>query len=138
MSTFQTEEDISLVLKDIIGVCFSEKRLATWKDFFFEKESEFKDSSAEFRHSQYDVYCDFMNLIESSMQQKCDEHNITLEDFFELCRSHDSIPAVNVFNTVLTLSTTPETFFDLMRDSAKREYMFNIITSWRSYFSSRK
>lgn len=136
MSDFSVES--INILKDIIGVCFSEDKIDQWREFLIEKECDFKNNESEYSHFQYQVYRDFIEMIEVSLQEKCERNRLTLDEFFELCQSFDNIPAVNVFNTVIVLTTSPETFFDIMKDSNKREYMFGVILSWRKYFLPKK
>jgi hypothetical protein len=125
------------ILRIVIGSCFCVNNIDQWREFLLEKEGDFKNEE-EFSHRDYETYRDFMNLIEGTLQEKCDDYGMKLDDFFDLCRVHDDLPVVNVFCTILTISASPEMFFEIMCNREKREYMFSIIKSWRSYFSGKK
>lgn len=133
-------EETLETLKIIIGSCFTEKNIDQWRKFLLENEEDFKDGAdaSEFRHTQYETYRDFISLIEESLHEKCADYGLQLDDFFDLCRIHDDLPAVNVFCTILTVSASPEMFFEIMGNMGKREYMFGIIKAWRHYFSGKK
>jgi hypothetical protein len=137
MSKFGDEETLD-ILKIIIGSCFCEDNIDQWREFLVDKEGDFKNGAREYRHTQYETYRDFMSLIEGTLQEKCADYEMQLDDFFDLCHIHEDLPAVNVFCTVLTISASPEMFFEIMGNLEKREYMFGIIKSWRSYFSGGK
>lgn len=131
MSEFDLE-----VIKRIISLSFSKSNIDHWESFLIENENDFKSDESEYSHSQYLIYQDFIKIIEESLQKECDEYGIELDTFFEVCRIHDDLPAVNVFNTIITISTSPEMFFEVMRDIPKRVYMFSVVQSWRQYFAA--
>jgi hypothetical protein len=137
MTTFQHEDSME-ILKTIIGLCFSTERTDQWREFLVDKEEDFKGEGSELSHAQFQIYRDFIFLIEGTLHEKCLDYGLELADFFDLCRSHDDLPAVDVFNTIITIAASPEMFFEMMRDAPKREYMFGVIKSWRMYFSEKK
>jgi hypothetical protein len=134
MATFQHEMEI---LKTIIGLCFSAERIDQWREFLVDKEEDFKCEGSELSHEQFQIYRDFILLIEGTLHERCIDYGLGLDEFFDLCRSHDDLPAVNVFNTIITIAASPEMFFEMMQDTPKREYMFGVINSWRTYFSGK-
>jgi hypothetical protein len=139
MTSFGDQERLSLI-KRVVCICFSEEKLNDWRNFLISEEGHFQtqESKGEYSHQHYALYENFISLIERSLREKCEDEGTTLEEIFELCEQYQHLPAVNVFVVVLSTTTTPESFLDLMNDSGKREYMFSIIKSWKNYFSSGK
>jgi hypothetical protein len=137
MSTFNEENSIKL-LNHMLLVCFSDDKIAEFRQFITEKEplfENFSDEEYELRH--HNVYLEFLELVERSIDEECAKMRTTKEDVFRMCKDYENVPSVDVFNTIITLTTAPEPFFDLMKDRGKQDFVFGTINTWKSYFAKK-
>ena len=112
--------------------CFSEGIINDWEIFMNNHDSEFVGvTNGEHSHIHYDIYERYFRLVEGAIETACEEIGISSLDFHLYCKENQNSPIVDVFCTLISISTTFEAFSDIMTDMAKRSYMFQIIHSWR-------
>lgn len=161
--TLFDKERVIRNLEAIITSCLLEDTLIEWKEYMEEHKSLFVEESRrdptvsadaknatatavsgsggsrikEFSHEQYSVYEGFIALVERRISRFASEYdNMSLEQFFEACREHSSVPSVDVFNSIIVLTTQFQAFADVVSDEGKRRYMFDAINAWKQYFAA--
>lgn len=137
MSTFNEENSIKL-LNHMLLVCFADEKIDELRGFITEKEYLFRNvSDEEYDLTHHNIYLEFLELVESSIDDECAKMRTTKEEVFRMCKDYENVPSVDVFNTIITLTTAPEPFFDLMKDRAKQDFVFSTIKTWKSYFTKK-
>ena len=132
------EENSIKFLNHMLVVCFSDEKVQELRDFIADKAEYFETiTSDEYDSIHQEIYMQFLELVEVSIDTECEKMGTSKEDMFRLCKHYEDVPSVDVFNTIITLTTTPEAFFDMMRDPAKQNFVFGTIRTWQSYFSKK-
>ena len=127
--------DISIEqITTVISDSFSEAALKKWEEFMETNEDDFLNISGEFSHRHHTIYNDFILLVENRISKICSSMDIEIDDFFDCVKKYENVPVVDVFNTLIILTTNFESFADVMIDPRKRQYLFVGIKMWRRYF----
>ena len=129
-------QDPSELACEIIADCFSPAAIEGWENYMDKNEDYFSVLPSEYTHLHHEIYQEFISMIEERIAKKCAAAGINMRKFFEVCKHCEKTPAINVFNTVIVLTTDFEAFVDVMHDHRKRNFVFHTISQYRNMFTS--
>jgi hypothetical protein len=129
------DDTVQSHITSIISDSFSDSALEKWELFMEENSMLFSDVNEEYSHKHYEIYNEFIELIEGRLEKMCNSCDIELSDFFDECKQYKDVPAIDVFNSLIILTTEFRAFTDVMSDVNKRRYLFNGIKQWKNYLS---
>ena len=95
-------------------------------------------SGITFYHFEYtQQHKEFQMMVESLVEECAAAESISMTELEEILKRHAMEPVVEIFATLMTLSTSFEVFMDTVKDEGKLEYVLGVLSSWRGSFDRK-
>jgi len=91
------------------------------------------DASSDHSHEQYQIYVSYIDLVETLVLKACRQCKIALHQLHEYIRENsDTDPHIQVFSEIFVKINDYDMFHEYIRDSAKRNYLLQIIKGYNN------
>jgi len=129
------------LIENILDLFLSNDYFNIWKELLENNTILYnnnKDIDCDYTHIQYDIYNEYNNLIENQLEKCCMKYNISIKEFYFICKelNNTNNVIVDVFCTLILSLTEIEIFNDIISNIEKRQYFYHIIESWRGTLRS--